>query len=158
MRMLVCADESKHSDKTIQEAVNIAEGLSAGEVILLHAYQLESSQMDLNVFYEGVSSNEVRKQMEDLEKVGGQEELKEQISSRRDFLARAAKSFEDKGIPVKLMLREGEPGEVICDAAAKEQVDMVVMGGRGRSGGGYSLGSVSSTVSQKCQSTTIIVK
>jgi nucleotide-binding universal stress UspA family protein len=63
------------------------------------------------------------------------------------------------GVPVSFMVWEGEPGQSIVDAAAAEQVDLVVVGTHGRGAVGRLLiGSVSDYVVRNAPCPVLVVR
>lgn len=63
------------------------------------------------------------------------------------------------GIPVSFLIWEGVPGEAIVDAAASEDVDLIVIGSRGRGGVGRAvIGSVSDHVVRNAGCPVLVVR
>lgn len=63
------------------------------------------------------------------------------------------------GLPVSFMVWEGEPGQSIVDAAAAEQVDLVVVGSHGRGAvGRLFIGSVSEFVVRNAPCPVLVVR
>ena len=77
----------------------------------------------------------------------------------RRILARATSIAQDHGATdVETMSGDGEPAEVVMDIAAREHVDAIVVGRRGRGRlEGLLLGSVSQKLSSLAQCIVIIV-
>jgi nucleotide-binding universal stress UspA family protein len=63
------------------------------------------------------------------------------------------------GVRVTFLVWEGDPGEAIVEAAASEQVDLIVVGSHGRSGvGRMLLGSVSDFVVRRAPCPVLVVR
>lgn len=63
------------------------------------------------------------------------------------------------GVQVSFLIWEGDPGESIVDAAASEQVDLVVVGSHGRGGvGRFFIGSVSDHVVRHAPCPVLVVR
>ena len=63
------------------------------------------------------------------------------------------------GVPVSFMVWEGEPGQSIVDAAAAEQVDLIVVGTHGRGAvGRLFIGSVSDFVLRNAPCPVLVVR
>ena len=65
----------------------------------------------------------------------------------------------EAGVPVTFMVWEGEPGQSIVDAAAAEQVDLIVVGTHGRGAvGRLFIGSVSDYVLRNAPCPVLVVR
>jgi len=87
----------------------------------------------------------------------------ERMDQRRAERERAAQQLvvrgRDAGVPVSFMVWEGEPGQSIVDAAAAEQVDLIVVGTHGRGTVGRLLiGSVSDYVLRNAPCPVLVVR
>ena len=113
-RLLVPVDGSEHSRNAAEQAVRVAEPYGA-EIVFLHvvdpqvAAELEESSLD------GDALGRLRAQ--------GQ-----------GFLHGVARLAEEHGLPHREELAEGDPAAVICDVAAREDADVIVVGKLGRRG------------------------
>ncbi len=157
MKILVCIDGSKHSEKVIQEASKIAEAMEALNkdvaVTVIHVYKRRytKSAWYLSKSEETSAARELIKQMEMLDDL-------ENIERAR-VLEEVAAVFKKKNIEVDTMLREGHPAEKICEAASAEGFDLIVIGSRGRGARReLFLGSVSNDVVQNAKTNVFVVK
>ncbi len=113
-RLLVPVDGSEHSRNAAEQAVRVAEPHGA-EIVFLHvvdpqvAADLEESDLD------GGALDRLRAQ--------GQA-----------FLHDVARLAEEHGLAHREELAEGDPAAVICDVAAREDADVIVVGKLGRRG------------------------
>lgn len=88
-------------------------------------------------------------------------ELAERYEAEVDTLKRELEKEDNITVKTKIMVgeAEGNPGERICDYAAQEDVDMIVIGSRGLGGvRKLLLGSVSNNVVQKSTKPVLVIK
>jgi nucleotide-binding universal stress UspA family protein len=124
-KIMVACDLSKYSFQAIKYAAELAESLKA-ELIIVNVI----NQRDYLAVREAMSrivamGNDISLSTEDY-----LEDMKEDRSAEIKKLVEAAKC---KHLVVKVMLRTGIPFEELVDAAKRENVDMLVMGAKGRS-------------------------
>jgi nucleotide-binding universal stress UspA family protein len=151
MKMLVCADGSKHSLKTIGEAVKIAGGCRADQVAIIHVYE---DNTDRSAWFgrEGYSISK-----EDMERIKQMWEQDKEKS--REILSEAKEVFDQNNIEVQTIFKEGHPAHTIAQVANEEEYDLVVIGSRGLGGlKKLFLGSVSNAVLQEVKSNVLVVK
>ncbi len=155
MKMLVCTDGSEHSEKALYKAINIAEGCSNIEIAVIHVYE-KKPEFPYYPDYEvgAVTRDNVSKA--ELDRF---EEIQKQFEEEREeILNEAAKVFEDKGMRVRKILKQGHPSETILGVAEQEGFDMVVIGSRGLGGlKKLFLGSVSNAVLQQAKNCVVAV-
>ena len=83
----------------------------------------------------------------------------EQQDFHRDLAEKAAKKLAASGLVTKAMSSLGDPRSAITDAAARERVDLVIVGSHGRSGiKKLLLGSVASHVVSHAPCSVLVVK
>ena len=150
MKILVCTDGSKQSQKTLLEASKIAGGCNADEVAIIHVYAHNPDYSFLRGKEEVVTE-------EDIERF---RELEEQHKKeRKKILSEAQKFFEQKNITARTIFKEGQPSEVITRVASEEGFDLIIIGSRGLGGlKKLFLGSVSSAVVQEANCNVLTVK
>jgi nucleotide-binding universal stress UspA family protein/nitrite reductase/ring-hydroxylating ferredoxin subunit len=71
--------------------------------------------------------------------------------------AEVARAFLPAGM-LATASRAGDPADAICEAAEREEFDLIVMGNKGMLGGGLHLGSVPNQVSHRAPTDLLIVK
>ncbi len=138
-KILLATDGSKHSKKTIEQAIEFAKKFET-EVTLLYVIEVNPQQG-----YDFFASYKKKEQ--------------ELISTGEEVLQKAAESFKEQGIAVNTRLEKGNPADIICDIAHKEDFGLVILGGRGLGKiSGVLLGSVSNAVANCLGKNLMIVK
>ncbi len=102
-RILFCTDFSENSERALSYAISVTDEYDA-ELILLHV----------------------------LERAPGPAKTKAAIATARDRLDKLIPPGKRKTLKVKSAVRTGKPYEQIIQLATEAQIDMVVMGVRGR--------------------------
>lgn len=135
-RILLATDLSPASDGATRQAFELASALGATLLIV--------SVIDPSA--RGAS--------------GGRVERMDQRRAQREVAAQQlVLRGRQAGLPVSFMVWEGEPGQSIVDAAAAEQVDLVVVGTHGRGTVGRLLiGSVSDYVLRNAPCPVLVVR
>jgi nucleotide-binding universal stress UspA family protein len=145
-KILVAADGSKLSRKALDYAIRAA---LTDDAILFLLYVLPKEDLP----------NEIVKYIKDERFEGGLGKLSARIVAEAVLkpLADQARKAGVKQVHARVM--RGDPAEEIVDFARENQIDMLVLGSRGRSKvGGMLLGSVSNKVCQMSSCTTVTVK
>jgi nucleotide-binding universal stress UspA family protein len=150
MKIMVCVDGSKHSQKTLEKAFEIAGGCSVDEVSLINVFEKKYAPPK-------DSTGKVYLTHEDLkifEKIDEKEkEEKEKI------LRDSAKQFENSNIKITTILETGHPAETIVRVASEGNYDIIVIGNRGLGGlKKFLLGSVCNAVLQEAKCSVLVVK
>lgn len=151
MKILVCTDGSKYSQKALEMAAKIAQGCGSEELAVIHVYY-HIHDTSLPFFSDRVGSITVE-QIESLNKMR-EEDKKE----RKKTLTKAAEFFRSKGLKVRKIFKEGYPSQTIVNLASQENFDLIVLGSRGLSGfKKVFLGSVSNSVIQEARNCSILI-
>ncbi len=137
--VVVGTDGSPRAGRALQEAIDVARTQGAR----LHIVAAFSHSQ---AFLEPVQSSA---------KVSG--------ASLRDaaeqVLMRAAKSAEEQGVKTDWAAHEGDPADVILDAAADQDADLIVVGNKGVTGARrYMLGSVPNKVGHHAGCSVLVVR
>jgi len=144
MKILVCMDGSKHSQKALEEASIIAKGCNVDEVAIIHVYERDIPLISFSITPEQMVS--IRKVME------------KHQDERKEMLSEALKFFEEKNIKARTILKEGHPADTIINTAHDEGYDMIIIGSRGVSGlQKLFLGSVSNAVIHEARNCSVLV-
>jgi len=138
-KILLATDGSRHSAKTIDQAIKLAKKFDT-EVTVLYVIEVNPQQG-----YDFFASYRTK-----------EEEL---LHAGENVLKKAAESFEEQGVKVKTRLEKGNPSDIICEIAQKENFDLVILGGRGLGKiSGVLLGSVSNAVANCLNNNLMIIK
>ena len=143
MKMLVCIDGSDQSQKALNKAIEIATGCGVHDVSLLH---VDESVRDIT-YPTG-------------ENIQRTESMRAKIHKKQnEMMKEAAAKFEEHGIKVEALLKEGHPSQTISKTANEGNFDMVILGSRGLGGlQKVFLGSVSNAVIQETKASVLVVK
>jgi nucleotide-binding universal stress UspA family protein len=82
----------------------------------------------------------------------------DEASDARALLDRMAKTAADRGLPVELHARVGDPSATILDVARDVGADVIVVGNRGMSGVRRVLGSVPNDVTHHAPCSVLVVR
>jgi nucleotide-binding universal stress UspA family protein len=135
-KIVVGTDGSETAAAAVEKAAALAE-LTGAEVILLHAYRTLPPVGDVGMA-PVVPDPTVLVE-------GGQEVLR-----------RAEEQLENR-VPVRTILRKGDPAHCLVDAASQEGADLIVVGNRGMRGARRVLGSVPNSVAHGAGCNVLIV-
>lgn len=149
MKILVCTDGSAHSKKALEKAAEIAAGCRITELAVIHVYD---NKPESSIFYWDESTSISEEQINQLRKI-----VEEDKEKRKNILLEALKFFEDKGIQIRTIFKEGHPSHTIVQVAENENFDMIVIGNRGLGGlNKVFLGSISSAVVQEAKNCSVM--
>ena len=110
-KLLVATDRSQFSEGAIREAIHLAKQCSSSLYIV--------SIMETNPEYENIGANVFQKEEE--EAIAYLESIEKQVSQ--------------EGLPCQSLLLHGnDPYRLIVETAAEKNVDMIIIGRRGRTG------------------------
>ena len=136
-KILIPVDGSSHSLRATQYAVTIAKRLGV-DILLIHCHKAFPVTLG-----EPYLQKAITKRLENSNRL---------LQEYRDLLQAEGIEFEDR-------IFEGSPGSVICEAAKIEQIEMIIMGSRGRTDlKGLLLGSVAHRVLHAAPCPVMIVK
>ena len=126
--ILVPMDFSPEAHKALEQAGELAKSAGPAHLILLHAYFLPvemealAAEQDLPILE--LLSNEASKELEQI-----------------------LEGLQDAGISSEFLVSRGYPEQVIVELAQEKDVDLIVMGTRGRTGLAHvALGSIAERV------------
>ena len=98
----------------------------------------------------------------DVAKASGAELLVLHVGDPKDgkkVLAQAEKSLSSSKVAISTMSVSGDPADMICEVAERENVDLIVVGNKGMTGAKrFLLGSVPNQVSHHSPCNVLIVK
>jgi nucleotide-binding universal stress UspA family protein len=149
-KIMVCMDSSKHSEKDLSQAIQIAKKFDS-KIILVHVIEptavFSSMQNSADPYWGSISAPLV------------ESSLKKEQEEGNKILTKNTRILEKEGIPFEIMLLLGTPSEEILNFSKKKNADFIVVGSLGK--GMLSrvlLGSVSTSISQRADCTVIIVR
>jgi universal stress protein A len=143
-RILVPTDFSEHSDKALQEALDIA-GKYNSKIYLLHVIdkQVQQCAADYCLAYADVEKLEA-----------------DSINWSSEMLKKEVSKFDKtKAVEVEFDIKKGDPFNEIVKEQKDKNIDLVVMSSFGRTGlKKYMLGSVADKVIRNATSQVLMVK
>ncbi len=145
MKILVCTDGSKLSDKAVKKAAKAAALIEDTEVTVIHVHQPIHIPPPYGAGYAPVATPS---------------RLNEQIKEEgKKILEGAASTLAENGVKFNTFLLDGHVPSKITDYAAEHRFDLLVIGSKGRTGlEKVLMGSVSSTVVQEVDCDVLVVK
>ena len=147
-KILVAVDGSPSSKKAAEKAALIADSLDA-EVTLINIIT-ETVTTPSNVLSSSLP-------MEQLQEMMDQEEKRLKVNSQK-ILDDAAVFFEEKGMEVQTVIQYTNPADKICDYAAEEGFDLIVLADKGHGVKRFLLGSISDKVVRHADVSVLVVK
>lgn len=115
--MLLPTDFSPAADQALRAATRLFVGTDQATILLVHSFHISPAVVPLGGFGSGVAPHFVEHA----------QHLAEQAT------APAAKALRDRGFNVEVLVKRGDPAEVVTELAAERDVDIIVMGTRGHS-------------------------
>jgi len=139
MKILLCTDGSKYSQKALEKASVIVKGCNVNEVAIIHVHERYEPLPT-------IPNESIRWIMQEHKKEGER------------ILSEALKFIKGKNIKARTILKEGHPADTIVSIAHEEGFDMIVIGSRGLGGlKKLFLGSVSNAVIQEAVNCSVLV-
>ena len=154
-KILVPYDDSEPSNKALDHAVNIAKMSGQSEVILLYViaeypgyHFIERPARSIKTGEKTTLSQYLKEVYELME-----ESANDVLDSKKEEIKKKA------GFDIRTRILTGEISDTIIDFAAKQKVDLIIIGNIGRTGISKikTLGSVSRSVSERAPSPVMII-
>ncbi len=139
-KILLAADGSEHSLKTVNKAIALADPEETEITVL--------SVMDEDPSMPYAVPQDIRDKVK-----------KEKESFHQETVENVKDELEKHGLKVKTMVKQGHPAHVICDVAESEGYDLIILGSKGLGKiQEFLLGSVSNRVVHCATTNVMIVK
>jgi nucleotide-binding universal stress UspA family protein len=149
-KIIVCLDGSKHSEKALSQAIQIAKKFES-KITLVHVVEpstvFSTIQNPSEPYWGSISFPRLQSALNIEQEEGNK------------ILSKNSRILEKEGIPFDTQLLLGNPSEEILNFSKKKKVDFIVVGSLGK--GMLSrvfLGSVSTSISQRADCAVIIVR
>ncbi len=151
-KALMAVDDSKGSLPVVEKFSDFFSGAHPKEILLLYVEKIEGrSLMDEMLGDAELSTLKIA-----LKGTDYQEALDKKAKAVLDFFEKALK---EKGFKkIKRVIREGHPADEILAAAKEENVDIIVVGSRGKRLHTLLMGSVSREVSNRAETSVLIAR
>ncbi|ADQ13674.1 universal stress protein [Halanaerobium hydrogeniformans] len=140
-KILVAVDGSESSKKAAKEAADFADPGSHIFLINVVTGLVEIPEKTNPTVKEIMEKNK--------------EEL---IKKSQKILDEAAGLFAEKDLKVEKKIKDGNPADIICEFAEKEDCDIIVLADKGKGIKRFLLGSVSDKVVRHAKKTVMVVK
>ena len=145
MKILLCTDGSKMSDKATRKAAELSALVKNAEVTVLYVLQPVYPPPPYGIEYTPIE-----------DPTHFREKTKQE---GKEILENAAKILREFDVKHETLLLEGHPASTIIDYAANHSFDLLMIGNKGRTGlEKILMGSVSSTVVQGANCDVWVVK
>ncbi len=151
--ILLAVDGCKNSLKIVEAVGAFFRCVLPEKVVLLYVQKMEGhSIMDELI----LSDSELETLRESMQGTEYQDKLHEQSKMIINYFKNL---LSQKGVTgVKCVVKEGHPAEEILKTAEKEGADLIVMGSRGKRLHNLFMGSVSREVSNKADTSVLLVR
>jgi len=151
-KVLIAVDDTKGTKKAFAACSNVCSCMHPEKIVLCYVEKFEGKSL----VDEMLGDAELSTLEEVLKGTEYQEALDEKAEKILNYYK---KVLEDKGITgVKTVVRKGHPAEEIIKTAKKEDVDMIIIGSRGKRTAHLFMGSVSREVANNSEVPVLIVK
>ena len=141
--ILVGTDGSETAGKAVTRAVELAEAVGARLLVVSAFAPVPESRL----------RDEASRAPADLQWM---------VNPREDVdatLASAEELARERGVPVQIFARQGDPADAILDVAEEERADLIVVGNKGMTGAKrFLLGSVPNKVSHHAPCSVMIIR
>ncbi|MDD4363014.1 MAG: universal stress protein [Atribacterota bacterium] len=151
MKILVCTDGSKHSQKALEKTLELTEGCkSVSDLAVIYVYDgRHDSTLPSLAGAESFTFEQVQnyKTMLDVHK-----------KEKKKILASAVKFFKEKNVKARSIFLEGHPAHMIVRTAKEQNFDLIVIASEGLSGiERLLIGSVSNAVIQEAKDCSVLL-
>jgi len=152
-KILVAVDDTKGSLPTIETTARLFPCVKPETVVLVYVQKIEGRSLMDEVIQ---SESEMETLKESLKGTEHQDRLD---AHAEKVMAYFVKALEEKGIrSVTPVVREGHPAEEILKVAEEEQVELIIVGSKGRRMNTIFMGSVSREVANSARAPVLIAR
>lgn len=145
MKILLCTDGSKLSDKATRKAAELSSLVKNAEVTVIYVLQPVYPPPPYGAGYTPIEKP-----------THFNEKIKQE---GKEILEKAAKKLQEFDVKHKTLMIEGHPASTIIDYAENHSFDLLMIGNKGRTGlEKLVMGSVSSAVVQEVNCDVLVVK
>ena len=152
--ILVPYDGSEPSNKALAAAIDLASDPEPVTITVLEVAKtgdVDKTSFDIAMRMAGLEEDRDRIDLlRDEYLAAYKDQMREKVSQFFEGLP--------KNIDIKIVVKRGDPRDVICDYAKENDVDFIIMGRRGISGIRATLGSVSTAVLRNTDLPVMVVK
>ncbi|MEW6714304.1 MAG: universal stress protein [Nitrospirota bacterium] len=151
-KILIAVDDTKGSKNTFQMCGNMCSCMRPDSIILIYVEKFEGRSL--------IDSMLGDAELSTLRDVLEGTEYKNVLDKKaNDILAHYKKTLEDKGMAgIKTVVKTGHPADEILNTAKEENVDMIIVGSRGKRISHAFTGSVSREVVNRADIPVLVVK
>lgn len=151
-KILIAVDDTKGTKYAFEMCTHVCSCIRPEAVLLVYVQKLEGrSLMDDQL----LSVSEMKTLKEVLEGTEYQEALDKKAQTILDYYK---KTMEDRGVTgIRKVVRKGHPAEEILATAKEEDVDMIIIGSRGKRATHLFMGSVSREVANSATVPVLLV-
>lgn len=152
-KILIAVDDTKSSKEIFSKCTHICKCLAPDTILLLYVEQFEGKSL----LDDMMSAGELKTLMEYLEG----SEYKEALDAKAQAIVGYYKQLLEEKSPVPIVetvIKAGHPSEQILETAQEENVDMIIVGSKGKRVSHLTIGSVSRAVTNGANVPVLVVK
>ncbi len=153
-KLMIAVDDTKSTKEIFDKYAKICKCMAPDEILLLYVEKFEGRSL----IDEMLGDAELSTLREVLEGT----EYKEALDQKANTVLSYYKGVLEQGAPglnVRTMVRTGHPADEILKTSQEEDVDMILVGSRGRAGASrWLMGSVSRAVANAADRPVLVVK
>ncbi len=151
-KLLIAVDDTKGTKNAFSMCSNVCSCMRPEKVVLVYVEKFEGRSLITEMLGDA--------EMSTLKKVLEGTEYQEALDKKaQTILDSYKKTLEGNGITgIKTVIKKGHPAEEILNAAKEENVDMIIIGSRGKRTSHRFMGSVSREVANSSEIPVLLVK
>ncbi|OGR07906.1 MAG: hypothetical protein A2511_05070 [Deltaproteobacteria bacterium RIFOXYD12_FULL_50_9] len=152
-KILIAVDDTKSTMEIFNKSLYITKCLKPDLIVLVYVEQFEGKSLIAEMLGDA--------EMATLKEALEGSELKETLDKKAfDILSRYKRLLQENlpSPPIKTVVKGGHAAEEILKTAKEENIDLIIMGARGKRASSLFMGSVSREVSNLAEVPVLIVK